>query len=54
MIIKKREIIEYCKECKGISIIKKGPRVHSYQQAIAVLVSIVIILSLELAKLHIS
>lgn len=54
MIIKRREIIEYCKECKGISTIKKGPRVQNYQQAIVVLISIIIILSLELAKLHIS
>lgn len=54
MIIKRREIVEYCKECKGVSAIKKGPRVQNYQQAIMLLVSIIIILSLKLAKLHIS
>lgn len=52
-VIKYGQKIEYCKTCNSVSVIKKGPNVQGYQQAIVILISIVALLSLELVKLHI-
>lgn len=52
-VIKYGQKVEYCKECSNISVMVRGPSVKKHQQAIMILVSIVILLSLKLAKLHI-
>lgn len=52
-VIKFGQKVEYCKECNNVSVMVRGPSVKKHQQAIMILISVIILLSLKLAKLHI-